>query len=100
MRWSQVLLGRGGEEQLRGLLQSGSIAFSFGYYTVFRFLPASFRAEDSAQSYQPSSRAEALTRICQAAQPFGQPARAGMARCVAGAAAVPSGAVPGFTGGV
>ena len=70
----QVLLGRGGEEQLRGLLQSGSIAFSFGYYTVFRFLPASFRAEDSAQSYQPSSRAEALTRICQAAQPFGQPA--------------------------
>ena len=70
----QVLLGRGGEEQLRGLLQSGNIAFSFGYYTVFRFLPASFRAEDSAQSYQPSSRAEALTRICQAAQPFGQPA--------------------------
>ena len=32
----QVLLGRGGEEQLRGLLQSGNIAFSFGYYTVFR----------------------------------------------------------------
>lgn len=53
----QVLLGRGGEEQLRGLLQSGNIAFSFGYYTVFRFLPPSApRTARSPISHPPALR--------------------------------------------